>query len=209
MERHPVPGICGWIAAVKGTSADRRRATICGMSTRRLFVAIPLGPAIKAHIKNVGTSIDEGILAREDHGRGRILKFLHESDFHITLNFLGNVPPENVDILSRELPPCLMKIKPFRLHLDVLGTFPEKNMNRTRLFWMGVDGDMEALNDLETRVTDIVNEHAIIPDRKPPKPRETFTPHITIARVAMNAQRRTRVAVYEEVHSFEQTNHDS
>jgi len=84
----------------------------------------------------------------------------------------------------------------------------EKNANKTRLFWMGVDGNMEALNDLESRVTGIVNEHAIIPDRKPPKPWETFTPHITIARVAMNAKSKTRVAVYEEVHSLEQINHD-
>jgi len=114
---------------MEGASKKRRKGMICGMSTRRLFVAIPLGPEIKAYIKSVGTSVDKGILARADHGRGKILKFLNEGDFHITLNFLGNVPPENVDILSRKLPPCLMKIKPFRLHLDVLGTFPGTAMD--------------------------------------------------------------------------------
>mmetsp|Transcript_4684 Transcript_4684/g.20054 ORF Transcript_4684/g.20054 Transcript_4684/m.20054 type:complete len:125 (+) Transcript_4684:2264-2638(+) len=120
----PVPWACGWIAGAKSTFADRRKSSICGMSTRRLFVAVPLSPEIKARIQNVATSVQQGILATADQRRGQILKFVRESDFHITLNFLGNVPPENVDILSRELRPCLMEIKPFRLHLDVLGTFP-------------------------------------------------------------------------------------
>ncbi len=96
----------------------------------------------------------------------------------MTLAFLGEVPAEQVDALSRTVRDVASGFEPFDVHVRKIGGFPRAE--RPRVIWAGVTGDA---------VTNFVRMHealwsGIEPIKSKPKPDDRpFHPHVTLARV--------------------------
>lgn len=100
---------------------------------------------------------------------------------HLTLCFLGEVPPgRNASIASR-LRTVAEQSSPFRLRLEGVGTFP--SLARPRVVWIGVTLGRDELVELAGRV-----RVALEPEVGPAT--EAFVPHLTLFRVRSSGERR-------------------
>lgn len=101
---------------------------------------------------------------------------------HLTLLFLGEVPPERTGPIVAALAPVGAGTAPFDLTLDGVGAFP--SAERPRVVWLGATEGAEPLARLARDVrTALAGEGE--PDRRDP-----FVPHLTLFRVRSAADRR-------------------
>ena len=98
-------------------------------------------------------------------------RWLPPANYHLTLRFIGEVPP----IAAEEADEALASIraKPFALSLAGLGTF-EKN-GRVSALWVGVE-KTDSLVFLQAKVETALQRIGLEPERK------RFAPHVTLAR---------------------------
>lgn len=94
---------------------------------------------------------------------------------HLTLRFLGEIPPEEIDALAAALSEAVREMPAFEFTLDGVGAFPSRE--RPRVVWWGARGGAERLRELAARVDDALDRAGH------PKDRESFVPHVTLFRV--------------------------
>jgi len=68
--------------------------------------------------------------------QGVLGKWTDPAGAHLTVLFLGEQAPANLDRLSRQLPPALTAVNPFTLQADALGTFGRP----ARVLYLGLTG---------------------------------------------------------------------
>ena len=93
---------------------------------------------------------------------------------HLTLRFLGEVPPERNHLLGRLLAGVGRESAPFLLRLEGVGAFPTPA--RPRVVWVGVTRGRSEVAELARRV------QAALASDFGPSPEE-FVPHLTLFRV--------------------------
>ncbi len=94
---------------------------------------------------------------------------------HLTLKFLGEVPPDQLDRITVAAEAVSRSLEPFSLELKGVGVFP--NRRAPRVFWVGVGGDLDSLRDLQVGIERSMNELGFSPERR------AFSPHLTVARL--------------------------
>lgn len=149
------------------------------MPLLRLFVAVPLGPAIAASVaRAIGTVRLAAPTARWASPEG----------VHLTLSFLGGVSSDRVAAITAALTPAAARHRPFTIDAGPAGLFGRASS--PRVLWLGVGGDRDALAALQRDVT-----AALAAIGFPPEARE-FRPHLTLARARDEAgdARLTRAA---------------
>ena len=97
---------------------------------------------------------------------------------HLTLKFLGNISPRMAGPLLECLQTPAEEAAPFRLGLADLGVFP--NRRRPRVLWAGLEGDLSALDGLQTAVERAVTGLGYAAEDRP------FSRHVTLGRVRRN-----------------------
>jgi 2'-5' RNA ligase len=110
------------------------------------------------------------------------LRLVRPELMHVTMKFLGDVPPSKVERVKDALSKVM--IAPFPAHVAGMGTFPGRDV---RVVWLGLEGDFE---ELYQKV-----ESALGPlgfDREA----RGFSPHVTLGRVGRPGQEMSR-----ELHS--------
>lgn len=146
-------------------------------AAQRVFVACPLpGPLHGAIDRLIGQ------LA----GSELPIRWIGSSSAHLTLLFIGEVPPETVEILKLGLPRGMAGLPSVKLQVDGAGAFP--SIERPNVVWLGLKGDVAGLQKLRTRVVKTLASLAF--EIEP----ESFKPHITLGRSRQplsNAQRDT------------------
>lgn len=100
---------------------------------------------------------------------------------HLTLRFLGEVPPERNPSIVVRLREVADGTLPFALRLEGVGAFPSRE--RPRVVWVGVTAGREELVTLAGRVG------AALEPLFGPAP-EPFVPHLTLFRVRSAGDRR-------------------
>ena len=133
----------------------------------RCFVAIELPAEARRSIAGLVAGL------REAGVRG--LRPVNPDGVHLTLKFLGDVAASQVDGIAAAMEGAATDARPFDLELRGVGGFPD--LRRPRVLWVGVGGDVEALQRLYSAV-----EEALSPLGFPPEGR-AFTPHLTLARL--------------------------
>ncbi|MBI2856518.1 MAG: RNA 2',3'-cyclic phosphodiesterase [Chloroflexi bacterium] len=133
----------------------------------RAFVAIELPADIRAELERVTQEIQ--------NARVSGVRWVRPEGIHLTLKFLGNIPGESVGPVSQALGRCAATRAPFELHLGNLGAFP--NPRAPRVIWIGLEGALEALLDLQRAVEDELEGLEF------PRERRDFSPHLTLGRV--------------------------
>lgn len=164
-------------------SANTDASTELAAESWRLFVALPLPEDAVAALTEAQDRLRRAL-------PGRALRWTQPDQMHLTLQFLGNVVASRVPDLEAALRHAINPdaARPFPLHLDGLGAFP--NLRRPRVLWAGLGGDSEALAALQTRVA-----AACAPFLAEARPdRGGFQPHLTLARVKDRAGRAARDA---------------
>lgn len=132
----------------------------------RTFVAIDLPEDIKADLASVIADL------RRKNDRVRWVK---PTGLHLTLKFLGDIPEQTAGPLSAELDAVARDFPPLSLAVEGLGAFP--NLRRPRVVWAGLNGDLELLQKLASRVDKACTSYGAKPEKRP------FQAHITIGRL--------------------------
>ncbi len=106
---------------------------------------------------------------------------------HLTLRFLGEVPPGRLDAIVAAIDEAVTATPPFDLTLDGVGAFPSSD--RPRVVWVGAAEGGPATVALADRVA------AALEGAGFPRERDPFVPHVTLFRVRSPADRQRALAL--------------
>lgn len=139
------------------------------MSERvRAFVAILLNEEVRA-------------LIAEEIARlrplGQSVRWVLPQNLHLTLKFLGEQTPAELDLIQDALAEAVEGVAPFTLGFHGLGAFP--GLARPRVFWVGVVAGAQEAKRLHSRVERALAQRAVPPEERP------FSPHLTIGRAGV------------------------
>ena len=134
----------------------------------RLFVAVEVPPAIRDDLAALVSELH----ALESRSSANKLRWVRPENLHVTLRFIGSVPPEKLDVICAELS-RVRSDRPVELRFRGLGFFP--SAKRPRVLW----ADMAASPNLAAIAGDIDKRLAKL---EIPAEERAFTPHLTLAR---------------------------
>jgi len=130
----------------------------------RLFVGIDLPDYLKETL----------VKFQDELQRQGVKAFWKAQDnFHLTLEFLGEVEPGNVSVIHNDLIKAAAQSKSFLLKVVGLGAFP--SLLRPRVLWTGIRGNIIELNKLQARIHRELSESGITLENR------AFKSHITLA----------------------------
>lgn len=132
----------------------------------RLFIALPLPSPIESLLKEI-----------IEHFKpfGGKVKWVDPRNIHLTIKFLGETDPELVPDIKKSLDRVIPNFSTISCEINKLGAFP--NLNRPRVFWAGLSGQLEILSKLAKHVD--LEMHALGFEKESRK----FKPHLTLGRV--------------------------
>lgn len=133
----------------------------------RSFIAIELPAELKKKIEIFQTGLKTS--------RFTFVKWVDPESIHITLKFLGDQTLARLEIVKRVLNICAAGCKPFTISTGQTGCFP--NYKRARVFWLGLDGDLDSLIGLQKEIDKSLAHEGFPQEDRP------FTAHLTLARL--------------------------
>jgi 2'-5' RNA ligase len=138
----------------------------------RVFVAVQAPAVIREHAAG---------LIRQCQGflNDRLVRWAHPGDIHVTLRFIGSVARTELDAINTALIAAVRSVCPFTLQTGAPGCFP--NARSPRVLWLALEGDLEPLTALQSKVSEHTRPWGRIEDRE-------FHPHLTLGRVVPHKQ---------------------
>lgn len=133
----------------------------------RAFIAIELPDELKLMLKALEQKLKTP--------QSKCAKWVDPASIHLTLKFLGNVNPKLVDDVKKVLEVEMRKSQPFTLETARTGCFP--NARQPRVFWIGLDGELDKLLDLQSRIDASTGRLGFPGENRP------FAAHLTLARL--------------------------
>jgi len=110
--------------------------------------------------------------------QGLRIAWVSHGNVHLTLKFLGDIEPADVDPIAAVMSECAQRMVPLTFSASGLGVFPD--LRRPRVVWLGLTGDMPQLivfqKDLDIRLVAIGNGR-FKPEERP------FKGHLTLGRI--------------------------
>lgn len=140
------------------------------MDAIRSFVAVELPPAIQQHL--------EAIIGKLKGPRTQVVRWVPVNNIHLTIKFLGDVSPINMDLLKNMLKAEVSQQHAFTFTVGGLGAFPSPK--RPRVIWVGVAAPPQ-LNSLVHLVEAETNKLGYANEERP------FSPHLTLGRISQSA----------------------
>jgi len=148
------------------------------MTVIRAFIAIDLPLSIQQKLNDVLLSVK--------CPQTSAVRWTPAKNIHLTIKFLGDVSPANVDLLARILKSEVSRHRPFEIRVGELGAFP--SIRRPRVVWIGVEAPPTLLS-LQRGIEAETVRLGYAAEERP------FSPHLTLGRVTHNASP-------EEVHKI-------
>jgi 2'-5' RNA ligase len=139
------------------------------MSMLRAFIAVEIPLAIRQGVCQATSALQNEI--------GPLVRWVPIDNMHLTLKFLGDVSPSNVDMLTQMLRAEADLFDCFELHLHGLGSFP--NPKRPRVIYIGIQAPA-ALETLQRGIESASRRLGYESEER------GFSPHLTIGRVKQN-----------------------
>ncbi len=133
----------------------------------RLFIAIALPESVKAELLRVQAELRDALPPG-------CVRWTRPEQFHLTLRFLGNVDPQQVDALSRSLRDACAEFSALPLRAERIGFFPD--LRFPRVVWAWIHDANEQLTQLQGAIERAVSSFTAEKDEK------KFTGHVTLGR---------------------------
>ena len=150
-------------------------------STIRTFIAIELPPPVISLLVKVQKDLQSmGIRA----------KWVRPQNIHLTLKFLGNINPGDIAKIGEAMADAVGEFAPFDLVAEGVGVFP--GINRPRVIWVGLKGQVQLLFALRHRLEDNL---AALGYRKEKRP---FKGHLTLGRFSKSVSPKTIRQIMQE-----------
>lgn len=137
------------------------------MNTVRTFIALQLSPAVEQ------TLLDTIGQYRPRFPAGSV-RWVRRDQLHLTLRFLGETAVSHLPAIQQGLDQIATRHAPLALSLGQLGCFP--GCSRPRVFWVGLEGELERLHALQQEIEGLVNQLGWAREKRP------FSPHLTLGR---------------------------
>ena len=136
----------------------------------RSFIAVKIPTEVQSAIARNTASLQKN-LPRP------LVRWVAPQNIHLTLKFLGNVSPANLERLADVLKTEAATHDPFAISVGELGAFPTPR--RARVIWVGLEAPAD-LTALQRGVEAAAAQLGYASDDRP------FSPHLTIGRVGQN-----------------------
>jgi 2'-5' RNA ligase len=136
----------------------------------RSFVAVEIPVEIQSALASSSTPLQTALPKP-------LVRWVAPQNVHLTLKFLGDVSPANLELLAEALKVEAVSHETFTISVGTLGAFP--NPRRARIIWIGLDAPT-ALLALLRGVEAVTSSLGYASEERP------FSPHLTIGRVGQN-----------------------
>ncbi len=136
----------------------------------RTFIAIDLPEAVQAALAQAQSDLRATLPRSTQASEGA--RWTRPEGVHLTLKFLGEIPPPQLEQLTRALQ-AIGGFEKIPVEVKGFGFFPEAR--RPRVLWAGVVAP-PALGELARRVEDTLEPLGFARENRP------FSPHLTLAR---------------------------
>jgi 2'-5' RNA ligase len=103
------------------------------------------------------------------------IRWARPEGIHLTLKFFGYVYESDIANISDVVKNSVAKMKALLLNVRSVGAFP--SVTRPRVLWLGIDGDTDALINLQTEIDAGLQGYGFKKEDRP------FRPHLTLARI--------------------------
>jgi len=124
---------------------------------------------------------------------GADLKLVERENLHLSLRFLGELPPTILQSVTNIID--TITFKPFPIHFHGVGVFP--NPRHINVVWIGVREGAEEVSALFNQLEPHLRKLGLPPDQK------GFSPHLTIARVKTGRNREKLAKAVESLSDYE------
>ncbi len=135
----------------------------------RAFIAVTLPESLTGLVSEVQQTLK---------AQGLRIAWVPPGNVHLTLKFLGDIEPADIDPIAAVMSECTQRIVPLTLSARGLGVFPD--LRRPRVVWLGITGDMPQLiafqKDLDARLV-AIGKGRFKPEERP------FKGHLTLGRI--------------------------
>ena len=132
----------------------------------RTFIAIPAPLDVRSK-KNMLYSILEDSPSK--------INWVTNMQLHLTIKFLGHTPESIINKIIEDIEKITSVFNPFKMTIESTGCFPVPE--RPRTLWMGINGNIDPLNDLFVKIENSLELLGF------PKEQQEYIPHITLARI--------------------------
>lgn len=132
----------------------------------RSFVALDLSERVRSELASI-------VATFRKHGAD--VKWVEPENLHLTLKFLGEIGPDQVDDVGEKLRTVAGSFEPFRLRLATLGGFPD--LTRPQVIWVGADEGKLQVERLAGQVDSALQGCGMARESRP------FQVHLTLGRV--------------------------
>jgi 2'-5' RNA ligase len=133
----------------------------------RAFIAIDLDRRLKRELAHIQDRLKQ---AKAN------IKWVEPENFHLTLNFLGDIHPTKVDDIEQAIKRVAASFTAFHMDIGELGVFPDARS--PRVIWAGVTKRANLIAEMAEKLSQELAGLDII--RKDDIP---FSPHITLGRL--------------------------
>ncbi|MCK5033495.1 MAG: RNA 2',3'-cyclic phosphodiesterase [Calditrichia bacterium] len=159
------------------------------MELSRCFVAIEISDELKTIIDNYIISLKQ--IAPE-------IKWIKAKNLHLTIKFLGEIPPDLLLKVQEELSGISNVVNPFKMSISDVGFFP--NQFKPRVVWLGLQNDKN---------NSIFKLHEWIEEKLEPlgfeREKRRFSPHLTLGRIKFTGKYQD-LTEYINQHKFQSYN---
>ena len=132
----------------------------------RTFLSIPVPLEVRSKKNMLYSTLEESPAK---------INWVKNVQLHLTIKFLSHTPESIIEKIINEVGSVTSILKPFEIIIKSTGCFPIKE--RPRVLWMGVNGNLDPLYDLFTKIDSALDLLGF------PKEQQGYTPHITLARI--------------------------
>lgn len=153
------------------------------MNLIRAFIAIPIPSALQ-------TAIQQGTAPLRQAVSGKLVRWVPTQNMHLTLKFLGDTAPADVEKLKDALKRELENQPDFEIAVKGLGAFP--NITHPRVIWLGME-DKDRLSALHRCAEAAARQIGGEADKN------KFSAHLTLGRVRRQARKAGRDQIYQAI----------
>jgi 2'-5' RNA ligase len=132
---------------------------------KRVFLAMDLPEELKEQLVAIQTRL-------KHHLEG--VRWVRPEGIHVTLKFFGNIFDKDIDRIAEVVAPLAKDTRVVALTGEGVGAFPR--LERPRVLWLRVKGDVERLVGLQGAIETKLEEYGY------KKETRRFSPHLTLGR---------------------------